>query len=79
MAAVNGVCVLLCFLAACFSAGSTYMVYDEDDTIYEYDDTNPSSNFTYRTTYPEVHTPRTWICLTTSGGKTLLSCKKILP
>ena len=72
MAAVNGVCMLLCFLAACFGAGSTYMPYDEDDTIdtiYEYDDANPSSNFTHRTTYPGVHTPGAWICLTTSGGK----------
>ena len=63
--AVKGVCMLLCFLAACFSAGSTYMLFEEDYTN--------SSNFTHRISYPEVHTPRTWICLTTSGGKMLMN------
>ena len=63
--AVKGVCMLLCFLAACFSAGNTYMLFEEDYTN--------SSNFMHRTSYPKVHTPRAWICLTTSGGKMLLN------
>ena len=67
--AMKGACMLLlCFLAACFSAGSTYMFFDEDYTTDIYDGSN-SSDFTPRTSYPKVHTPRTWICLTTSGGK----------
>ena len=66
--AVKGVCVLLCFLAACFGAGSTYMLFEEDYTDGNYSD----ANYTRRTSYPEVHAPRTWICLTTSGGEMLL-------
>jgi hypothetical protein len=62
--------MLLCFLAACFSAGSTYTLFEENNSS--------AANFTYRTNYPEVHTPRTWICLTTSGGKMLSILRSIV-
>ena len=59
--AVRDVCLLLCLLVLGFGAESTFAFLGQDN----------HSNESQRIDYPKVDTPHTWICLTTSGGKSV--------